>query len=144
MASEFQKTFFIKPLNFCQHIFLAHIQLQIKFEIRILACQSRFSECELFQKNLLIFNIAAKRRKKHKNQILGLVSSMCYNEQKSNFKLFTNTSSVLSIEFHKYSNVKLEEWILIKKKNIRQDLQDYLDRRAFGLRLSRRRRKKSQ
>ena len=33
-------------------------------------------------------------RKKHKNQILGLVSSMCYNEQKSNFKLFTNTSSI--------------------------------------------------
>ena len=32
MASEFEKTFFIKPLNFCQHIFLAHKQLQIKFE----------------------------------------------------------------------------------------------------------------
>jgi len=29
----------------------------------------------------------------------------------------------------------------IKIKNIRQDLQDYLDRRAFGLRARRRRRK---
>jgi hypothetical protein len=31
-----------------------------------------------------------------------------------------------------------------KKKNIRQDLQDYLDRRAFGLKISRCRWKKSQ
>jgi hypothetical protein len=53
---------------------LALKQQQKKFEIRILACQSRFAECELFQKNLLIFDIAAKRRK---NQISGLVNSMC-------------------------------------------------------------------
>ena len=25
-----------------------------------------------------------------------------------------------------------EEWILVKKENIRQDLQDYIDKRAFG------------
>ena len=74
IASEFENPFFIKPLNFCQHIFLAHKQLQIKFETRILACQSRFAECELFQKNLLIFDIAAKR---HKNQIAGLLNSTC-------------------------------------------------------------------
>jgi hypothetical protein len=53
---------------------LALKQQQKKFEIRILACQSRFAECELFQKNLLVFDIAAKRRK---NQISGLVNSMC-------------------------------------------------------------------
>jgi hypothetical protein len=39
-------------------------------------------------------------------------------------------------------SVKSEEWILFKN-NIRQDLQDHLDRRAFGLKVSRRRRKKS-
>jgi hypothetical protein len=37
-------------------------------------------------------NMAAKRRKKHKNKISGLVISMCYNEQKSKFSLFTNPS----------------------------------------------------
>jgi len=31
---------------------------------------------------LLIIDMAAKRRKKHKNKILSLVISMCYNEQK--------------------------------------------------------------
>ena len=31
-----------------------------------------------------IFDIAAKRRKKHKNKISGLVISMCYNSQKFN------------------------------------------------------------
>jgi hypothetical protein len=31
------------------------------------------------------FDMAAKRRKKHKNKISGLVISMCYNEQKSKF-----------------------------------------------------------
>jgi hypothetical protein len=41
------------------------------------------AECELFQKNLLIFDITAKRRKKHKIQISGLVNSMRYKEQKS-------------------------------------------------------------
>jgi len=30
-------------------------------------------------------DMAAKRHKKHKNKILGLVISMCYNEQKSKF-----------------------------------------------------------
>ena len=39
-------------------------------------------------------------------------------------------------------NVKSEEWILFKN-NIRQDLQDHLDRRAFGLKASRRRRQKT-
>jgi hypothetical protein len=68
MKSEFENTFSIKGLNFCQHIFLAHKQLQIKLKTRILACQSRFAECEQFQKNLLIFHIAAKRRKKHKSK----------------------------------------------------------------------------
>jgi hypothetical protein len=37
-------------------------------------------------------DIAAKRRKKHKTKISGLVNSMSYNEQKSNFRLFTNPS----------------------------------------------------
>jgi hypothetical protein len=37
-------------------------------------------------------NMAAKRRKKHKNQFSGLVNSRCYNEQKSKFRLFTNPS----------------------------------------------------
>jgi hypothetical protein len=43
-----------------------------------------------------MFNVdmAAKRRKKHKNKISGLVNSMCYNEQKSKFRLFTNPSSI--------------------------------------------------
>jgi hypothetical protein len=30
-------------------------------------------------------DMAAKRRKKYKNKISGLVNSMCYNEQKSKF-----------------------------------------------------------
>jgi len=38
-------------------------------------------------------DIAAKRRKKPKNQISGLVNSMRYNEQKSKFRLFTNPST---------------------------------------------------
>jgi hypothetical protein len=58
----------------------------------MLTCQSRFAECELFQKNLPIFDIAAKRRKSHKNQIAGLVNSMCYNVQKSKIRLITNPS----------------------------------------------------
>ena len=37
-------------------------------------------------------DMATKRRKKHKNKIAGLVISMCYNEQKSKFSLFTNPS----------------------------------------------------
>jgi len=32
------------------------------------------------------FDMAAKRRKKHKNKISELVISMCYNEQKSKFE----------------------------------------------------------
>ena len=30
-------------------------------------------------------DMAAKRRKKHKNKISGIVISVCYNEQKSKF-----------------------------------------------------------
>jgi hypothetical protein len=41
--------------------------------------------------------MAAKRRKKHKNKISGVVISMCYNEQKSKFRLFTNPSRMDSI-----------------------------------------------
>jgi hypothetical protein len=37
-------------------------------------------------------NIASKRHKKHKNKISGHVNSMCYNEQKLKFRLFTNPS----------------------------------------------------
>ena len=40
----------------------------------------------------LKIDIAAKRRKKHKNKISGLVNSICYNQQKSKFRLFTNPS----------------------------------------------------
>ncbi|MGB9440093.1 MAG: hypothetical protein WCB15_19255, partial [Desulfobacterales bacterium] len=39
-----------------------------------------------------------------------------------------------------YIIAKLEEWILINK-NIRQDLQDYPDKKAFGLKVPRCRRK---
>jgi hypothetical protein len=42
------------------------------------------------------------------------------------------TLQPLSTQIHKYSNVKLEEWIHCEKKNIRQDLQDYLDSGALG------------
>ena len=43
----------------------------------------------------------------------------------------------------KYSNVNHEEWILVKKEEIiRQDLQDNLENRAFGAKVTRRRRKK--
>ena len=35
-------------------------------------------------------DIAAKRRKKHKNKISGFVNSVCYNEQKSEFRLYTD------------------------------------------------------
>ena len=60
-----RELYLLNPLIFV-NIFLPHKQLRIKFETRILACESRIAECELFQKNLLIFDIAAKRRKKHK------------------------------------------------------------------------------
>jgi hypothetical protein len=46
-----------------------------------------------------IFDIAAKRRKMHKNQISGIVNSMCYNAQKSKFRLFTSLSSLIPIYF---------------------------------------------
>jgi hypothetical protein len=39
-------------------------------------------------------DIAAKRHKKHKNQISWFVNSICYNEQKSKFRLFTNPSTL--------------------------------------------------
>jgi hypothetical protein len=38
--------------------------------------------------------MAAKRRKKHKSQISGPVNSMCYNEQESKSRLFTNPSKL--------------------------------------------------
>jgi hypothetical protein len=38
--------------------------------------------------------MATKRRKKHKNKISGFVISICYNEQKSNFRLFANPSKL--------------------------------------------------
>ena len=44
-------------------------------------------------------------------------------------------SKPLSTWLQKSSNVKTEEWILIYK-NIRQDLQDQLDKRAFGPKIS--------
>jgi len=37
-----------------------------------------------FQIRISKSDMAAKRRKKHKTKISGLVISMCYNEQKSN------------------------------------------------------------
>jgi hypothetical protein len=40
----------------------------------------------------LKIDIAAKRRKKHKNKISGFVNSVCYNEQKSEFRLYTDSS----------------------------------------------------
>jgi hypothetical protein len=40
------------------------------------------------------FDIAARKHKKHKIKISGLVNSMYYNEQKSKFRLFTNPSSL--------------------------------------------------
>ena len=48
--------------------------------------------------HFLIFDIAAKRRKKHKKQISGLVNSMCYNEQNSKFRLFTGPKQGLAAE----------------------------------------------
>ena len=39
--------------------------------------------------------MAAKRHKNHKNKITGQINSMCYNEQKSRFRLFTNPSSLV-------------------------------------------------
>jgi len=40
-------------------------------------------------------DIAAKRREKHKNPISELVNSMCYNEQKLKFRLFTNPTILI-------------------------------------------------
>jgi hypothetical protein len=37
-------------------------------------------------------DMAAKRRKKHKNKIPVLVNSMCYIEQNSKLRLFTSSS----------------------------------------------------
>jgi hypothetical protein len=42
------------------------------------------------------FDIAAKRHKMHKSQISGLVNSMCYNEQKLKFRLFTSSLNLTS------------------------------------------------
>jgi hypothetical protein len=39
-------------------------------------------------------DMAAKRRKKHKNEISGLVISICYHQQKFKFSLFTNPSTL--------------------------------------------------
>jgi hypothetical protein len=48
-----------------------------------------FIECKEFT---IKIDMAAKRRKKHKIKISGLAISMCYNEQKSKFRLFMNPS----------------------------------------------------
>jgi hypothetical protein len=47
-----------------------------------------------FEILLLKSDIAAIRHKKRKNQILGLVISMYYNEQPLNFKLVMNPSNL--------------------------------------------------
>ena len=52
-----------------------------------------------WHQSALNFDIAAKRRKKHKNKISGLVNSMCYTEQKSKFRLFTNPSTLTHTVF---------------------------------------------
>ena len=44
--------------------------------------------------------MAAKRHKNRKNKITGLVNSMCYNEQKSKFRIFTHPSSFHSRRFY--------------------------------------------
>ena len=46
-----------------------------------------------------IFDVATKRRIKHKNKISGLVISMCYNEQKSKVSLSTNPSYLHFVHF---------------------------------------------
>ena len=51
-------------------------------------------------------DMAAKRRKKHKNKILELVISICYNQKKSKFWLFTNPSKVRVFKFY-------PEWLVI-------------------------------
>jgi hypothetical protein len=53
-------------------------------ECIILIFINKYSICNL--------DMAAKMRTKHKNKISGLVISMCYNDQKSKFWLFTNPS----------------------------------------------------
>jgi len=40
------------------------------------------------KKTKVNFDIAAKRHRTHKNQISGLVNSVCYNEQTSRFRIF--------------------------------------------------------
>ena len=64
--------------------------------------ESRKWENSTFYETIKI-DIAAKRRKKHKNKISGLVNSMCYNEQKLKFRLFTNPSK-LTIEYFRNSS----------------------------------------
>ena len=65
--------------------------------------EANLQEAKLEKANLqeAKLDIAAKRRKKHKNQISGLVNSMCYNEQKSKFRLFTNPSSLRKQNYRK-------------------------------------------
>ena len=47
--------------------------------------------------------MAAKRRKMHKNKISGLIVTVCYNEQNSKFRLFTNPLLIPIISFFHYS-----------------------------------------
>jgi len=51
--------------------------------------------------------MAAKKRKKHKNKISGLAISMCYNEQKLKFSLFTNPS-ILMTQYHLITELLFE------------------------------------
>jgi hypothetical protein len=51
--------------------------------------------------------MAAKRHKKHKNKIAGIVNSTCYNEQISKFRLFTNPL-VLELRNFVYFNLQIE------------------------------------
>ena len=48
-----------------------------------------------FKNPISNLDIAAKRHKKHKNQISWLINSICYNEQESKFRLFTNPSTLI-------------------------------------------------
>jgi hypothetical protein len=46
---------------------------------------SATNPAKIIQAFIINIDMAAKRHKKHKNKISGLVNSACYNEQKSTF-----------------------------------------------------------
>jgi hypothetical protein len=52
--------------------------------------------------------MAAKRRKKHKYQMSGLVFSMCYNEQKSKFRLFTESINLSAFIIGERANAVID------------------------------------